>query len=101
MTMKWEPDGFKSDMARARGLGAAGHGTGHWMHQRITALAGVFLGLWMIFGLKYLIISGGGFEDAVLFVGAGLNPVFLILPVLIFMYHAALGMQVILEDYLH
>lgn len=101
MSMKWENDGFKSNMACARGLGAAHHGTGHWMHQRMTAFASIFLTLWLIFSLKHLIVMGADFHQVTLWLRTGLNPVFMILFVLAAFYHGLLGLQVILEDYIH
>ena len=101
MTMKWESDGFKGEIAKARGLGSARDGVRHWIHQRITALAGVLLLLWMTREMIGLIQTGGSYDATIAWMRSGLTPVFLILTVVTIFYHAKLGLQVVLEDYFH
>lgn len=91
---------IESDLARAKGLGSAHHGTQHWMHQRLTALAAVPLVLWLIWAVANRVVgaSYGEFTD---WLGAPHNAVLMILSIITIFYHAALGTQVIVEDYIH
>ncbi|WP_421707737.1 succinate dehydrogenase, hydrophobic membrane anchor protein [Algihabitans sp.] len=90
---------LRSPLARVRGLGSAKDGTGHWWAQRLTALALVPLTLWFVAG----VIGSVGADRGELLAWIG-HPVtaglFLLLIGATF-YHAALGVQVVIEDYLH
>lgn len=90
---------MKTPLARARGLGSAGHGSGHWLAQRITAAAAIPLCLW----LAYSIIALRGVSHAVFtgWLASPVNAVLTILFVFGVFYHAALGLQVVIEDYVH
>jgi succinate dehydrogenase / fumarate reductase, membrane anchor subunit len=101
MKLKWEESGLKSDMARARGLGSARNGMHHWLNQRITAFANVFLVGWLLFFSLQIIQSGGGYDEAIRMIAHGINPILMILVVVSIFYHAALGLQVVIEDYIH
>lgn len=88
-----------ASFARARGLGAAGHGTGHWWAQRVSAVALVPLSLWLAVAL-----AGGAAADhasLVVWLAAPLNAVLMILLLMAGFHHAALGLQVVAEDYIH
>jgi succinate dehydrogenase / fumarate reductase, membrane anchor subunit len=101
MLMKWEPGGLKSEIARARGLGTARSGVQHWLHQRITAFANIFLVGWLLWSLLHLVNSGGGAYETQKWLEAGINPVLMILTVISVFYHASIGLQVVIEDYVH
>jgi succinate dehydrogenase / fumarate reductase membrane anchor subunit len=90
---------LRSPLARARGLGSAKEGVGHWWAQRVSALALVPLVLWLVFGLA--LHATADFASVRAWVGDPLNSVLLVLLVGIVFYHAQLGLQVVLEDYLH
>lgn len=97
--MKWQDKGYKTPMARVTGLGSAKDGVGHWMHQRLTAIANAFLVLWLIWS-----ICTHDFTDYAVFTGwlaEPLNAVMMTLLIISTFYHATLGSQVIVEDYLH
>ncbi len=97
--IKWEKGGLKTPMARANGLGSAQSGTHHWLMQRVTAVGNLILGLWLIWSiLCHLDMT---YTDAVLWVSEPLNAVGMILFTLCTFYHAVLGSQVIIEDYVH
>lgn len=90
---------LRTPLSRAKGLGAAKTGAGHWMGERISAAALVPLVLWFIISLiRY---AGAPYEVVVEWVGSPVPAVLLILLIGVTAHHAALGMQVILEDYLH
>ena len=90
---------FRTPLARVRGLGSARSGTHHWWMQRLTAIALVPLSLWFVASLLSVVTAD---HTAVL---AWLHgPVVAILCsafIVAIFYHAQLGMQVVLEDYVH
>jgi succinate dehydrogenase / fumarate reductase membrane anchor subunit len=90
---------MRSDLGRVRGLGSAKDGVAHWWMQRMTALALIPLSLWFVATLVCLIDSDHA--TAIWWLGSpltlGLMSVFLIALV----YHAVLGLQVVIEDYIH
>jgi succinate dehydrogenase membrane anchor subunit len=89
----------RSIAAQARGVGSARRGTGAWRAERLTAIALVPLTLWLVASLVAL-----GSADRAAFVtwlGKPL-PALLTILLLIFAFrHAALGLQVVIEDYVH
>ncbi len=98
--VKWNKGGLKSPMARAKGLGSAKSGLDHWLMQRITAVGNLVLGLWLIYSLittPELALYTGAIE----WVSQPLHAVGLILFVISSFYHAVLGSQVVIEDYIH
>lgn len=82
-----------------RDLGAAGHGVGHWWAQRISAIALIPLLLWLVAALA----SGSATDYAALaaWLGKPVNAILLVLLLIATFHHAALGLQVIAEDYIH
>ena len=90
---------LRSPLSRVLGLGSAGSGTEHWWAQRVSAVALVLLGIWFVVALTQLPL--GSHEAVVGFVAAPLNTVLLILLAATLAYHSYLGVQVVIEDYLH
>ncbi|MDJ0920324.1 MAG: succinate dehydrogenase, hydrophobic membrane anchor protein [Henriciella sp.] len=90
---------MSTDLRKVRGLGAAGSGTGHYIHQRVTAIALLFLVPWFV----YSIIHAGkaGYEGALTWVAQPVNAILLILTLGAALYHMRLGLQVVIEDYIH
>ncbi len=99
MTMKWEKTQFKSDMARARGLGSTKSGSGHWLAQRITAISNMILMVWAICSVTSLI--GSDYESFVSWLSTPINAILMILFIISTFTHAVLGAQVVVEDYIH
>ena len=90
---------LRSRMARVRGLGSAKDGTHHWWLQRVTAIALIPLTLWFVGTL--IAATGSGHPEAVALIGHPVTATLLILAIIAGFIHAALGMQVIYEDYVH
>jgi succinate dehydrogenase / fumarate reductase membrane anchor subunit len=88
---------LRSPLRRVTGLGSARGGSAHWYAQRVTAVALVLLGLWFVFSLATL---GGASHDRVVgWLSAPLASALAVLLVLTAAYHALLGLQVVIEDY--
>jgi succinate dehydrogenase / fumarate reductase membrane anchor subunit len=88
---------LRSPLSRAIGLGSAKEGVEHWWAQRVTALALVPLAVWFVI----VVIELAG-ADRALFVDWVRHPVPAVLLVLLMtatFYHGALGLQVVIEDY--
>ena len=91
------PPRMRSPLGRAIGLGSAKQGVEHWWAQRISALALVPLAVWFV-----IAIIGLAGADRALFVDWVRHPVQAVLLVLLLIatfYHGALGLQVVIEDY--
>lgn len=90
---------MRTPLGRVRGLGSAREGTIHFWRQRLTAIANVPLVLFMI-GLIVALV-GAPYEE----VRATLANPFVTLVVILFLvsvlYHMKLGMQIVIEDYVH
>jgi succinate dehydrogenase / fumarate reductase, membrane anchor subunit len=89
----------RSPLSRAIGLGSAKSGVEHWWAQRVTAVALVPLTLWFVAS----IISHTG-SDYVSFVTWLQTPAAMVLIILLLIFlfhHSALGLQVVIEDYVH
>ncbi|MFO1089050.1 MAG: succinate dehydrogenase, hydrophobic membrane anchor protein [Hyphomicrobiales bacterium] len=90
---------LRTPLGRVRGLGAARSGVEHWWRQRLTAVVGIPLIVFLI-----LVVIGMGTADYAHTVAAIRNPwiaVSLMLAIAALAWHMQLGMQVIIEDYIH
>ncbi len=99
MKLKWDNNGIKSPLARARGLGSAKEGAEHWMGQRITAIANIPLVLWLVYSIVGL--KGASHGEFTNWLENPINAILMILMILSVFYHARLGAQVVTEDYVH
>jgi succinate dehydrogenase / fumarate reductase membrane anchor subunit len=90
---------MSTPLARVRGLGAARAGTEHFWHQRLTAVANVPLTIAFVFILIALLRRNHAAVVQIL--GSPLVAVILLLLILSITTHMRLGMQVIIEDYVH
>jgi succinate dehydrogenase / fumarate reductase membrane anchor subunit len=90
---------MRTPRRRVRGFGAAGTGSGHFWMQRVTAAANIPLALFLLALLVAL--TGTDYETARAYVAKPLIGIALILLVVSGAFHMRLGMQVIIEDYIH
>lgn len=90
---------LRSPLGRVLGLGTAKDGTSHWWGQRVSAIALLFLGLW--FAVSLATMPGFNHAEAVTFIGRPVNSILLLLLSVSLAYHSYLGVQVIIEDYMH
>ena len=89
----------RTPLSRARGLGSARSGVHHFWMQRVTAVALVPLVVWLIASLAYH--AGADYESARAFFAQPVAGALLLLLIGASAYHMKLGMQVIVEDYIH
>ncbi len=97
--MKARTVDMRTPMRRVRGLGAAHSGTQHFWRQRLTSVAGVILSLIGIVVVFTMI--GRNHAAAVQIIGSPLVTIFGLLFIVNMTYHGWLGMQVVIEDYVH
>lgn len=90
---------LRSPLARARGLGSARDGLKHWWAQRLTAIALIPLVVW--FAISLVMLSGADYAIARAWIGSPLVMVLLILTIVVGLHHGQLGLQVVIEDYIH
>ena len=90
---------LRSPLGRVLGSGSAKDGTAHWWAQRVSAAALIVLGAWFLLSLQML--PGFEHQQLILWVSRPFNSVSLILLAATLAYHSALGMQVVIEDYVH
>ena len=90
---------LRSPLGRVRGLGSAKEGVDHWWAQRLTALALIPLSVWFVISL--LGVTGADYAAVKAWVGSPVVAGLLILLIAATFYHAYLGLQVVIEDYVH
>jgi len=90
---------YRSSLARARGLGSAKHGVGHWISERVTSIALVPLVIWAVY--SGLVLSAAGYPGAVAWLRSPLNAVLSVLLIVVSFWHMHAGMRVVVEDYIH
>ena len=88
---------MSTPLARARGLGSAKSGLHHWWHQRVSAVAMVGLVSWMVVLLFSLVDAD--YQTAMNMLAHPVNATVVVLFVAVGLWHASLGLQVVLEDY--
>lgn len=88
---------LRSPLGQAKGLGSANDGLHHWWAQRVTAIALIPLTVW--FAFKVAILSMSDYQTVVECIGSPWSAALIVSLIVAAFYHAALGMQVIFEDY--
>lgn len=90
--------GYQSDLAKVKGLGASKHGFSHWWMQRLTAVLLVPTGLFVLISLMQLNTLAA--TSVLAWMQNPMNAILLLLFLLTASYHGALGLQVVVEDYI-
>jgi succinate dehydrogenase / fumarate reductase membrane anchor subunit len=90
---------IRTPIARVRGYGSARSGTTHFWHQRVTAVANVFLVTAFVVILVSLL--GRSHAAVIQILGSPFVAIVMLLMVGSVVYHMKLGMQVVIEDYVH
>jgi succinate dehydrogenase / fumarate reductase membrane anchor subunit len=90
---------LRNPLQKAHGLGSAKAGVGHWWMQRLTAVALVFLGIWFV--IMLLLCMRADFATVHAVLAQPWNAVLMIAFTTAMFWHAQLGLQVVIEDYVH
>jgi succinate dehydrogenase / fumarate reductase, membrane anchor subunit len=90
---------LRSPVARVRGLGSAKEGVHHWWMQRVTAIALIPLSVWFV--ASVVCLAGADQAAITQWLGAPFTLGALSLTLIAAFYHAVLGLQVVIEDYIH
>ncbi|TLU72822.1 succinate dehydrogenase, hydrophobic membrane anchor protein [Lichenicoccus roseus] len=88
---------MRSQLGRARGLGASKSGVEHWWVERVTAIALVPLTIWFIVSVLTLLHSDQ--PEVRQWAGRPVNTVLLLATVIMTFHHMQLGLQVVIDDY--
>jgi succinate dehydrogenase / fumarate reductase membrane anchor subunit len=90
---------MRTPLGRVRHHGASGEGTGHFIGQRVSAIALIVLATWFVLTAA-LSMKGPTYVAAIDLVSDPLNAVGLALLICVALYHMRLGLQVVIEDYI-
>ncbi|MDX1711096.1 MAG: succinate dehydrogenase, hydrophobic membrane anchor protein [Rhodovibrionaceae bacterium] len=90
---------LRTPLARVRHLGSAKSGTAHWWAQRVTAVALVPLSIWFI--ASVVALAGEDYATVAAWLGSPIPAGLMILLIVATFHHAQLGLQVVIEDYVH
>ncbi|MFC7048223.1 succinate dehydrogenase, hydrophobic membrane anchor protein [Emcibacter nanhaiensis] len=90
---------LRTPLGKVRGLGSAKNGTHHWWMQKVTAVALVPLTVWFVASLAQL--TQAPYEVALNWLSSPIPAILMVLFVTTGLYHLKLGLQVIVEDYVH
>lgn len=90
--------GNGTNIGRVRGLGAAHQGPHHWMLQRFTAIGNLLLMTWLV--ISFIMLGDFGYASVTKWLSQPLAATPMILLVISLFWHARLGLQVIVEDYM-
>jgi succinate dehydrogenase / fumarate reductase membrane anchor subunit len=94
-----DPQNMRPPLARAIGLGSAKEGVGPWWAARVSAIALVPLTLWFV--TTIIAHIGSDYATFIVWLRTPLTAILMILLLMALFYHTALGLQVVIEDYIH
>jgi succinate dehydrogenase / fumarate reductase, membrane anchor subunit len=89
----------RSPLARALGLGSATEGAEHWLAERVSAVALIPLTLWFVASI--IAHTHSDYATFVAWLRSPISTILMILLQLVLFHHTALGLQVVVEDYVH
>ena len=90
---------MRSPLARAMGLGSAKEGVREWWAERVSAVALVPLTLW--FAASIIAHTGSDYATFIAWMRTPLAATLMVLLLIALFHHTALGLQVVIEDYVH
>ena len=90
---------MRSPLGHALGLGSAKDGVEHWWLQRVTAIALAPLTVW--FAASIIVHSGNDYVTLIAWLRTPIATILMVLFLIGLFYHTALGLQVVIEDYVH
>ena len=90
---------LETPLHKVQGMGSAHSGVSHFWRQRVTAAALIPLSLW--FGVSVLGLIGAHEAATLAFLSQPLNAILMAFFVVILLFHMALGLQVVIDDYVH
>jgi succinate dehydrogenase / fumarate reductase membrane anchor subunit len=90
---------MRSALGRVRGTGSTGEATAHFWAQRMTSLALIPLSIWFAYAAVSLV--GADYATFKAWLGHHGNALLMVLFVVVLFHHAQLGLQVVIEDYVH
>jgi succinate dehydrogenase membrane anchor subunit len=90
---------YRTPLSRARGLGSAKHGVGHWISERVGAVALIPLVIWGVYSVIRL--AGLDYYGAVDWISRPVNATLMVLTIAVGFMHMQSGLRVVVEDYIH
>tara|TARA_R110002096_G_scaffold436096_2_gene667444 strand:- start:20476 stop:20850 length:375 start_codon:yes stop_codon:yes gene_type:complete len=90
---------LRSPLGKVRGLGSAKNGTHHWWMQKVTAVALIPLTIWFVSSVVQM--TQADYEVVISWMNSPIVAVLMLLFVITGIYHLKLGLQVVIEDYIH
>ncbi len=90
---------YVTALKKVRGLGSAKSGVHHWIAQRFTAILNIILSIWLFCVLGQ--VTDMDYNASYAYMSEPVNAIFALLFITSSLYHAKLGLQIIIEDYIH
>ena len=91
--------GNGTSIGKVRGLGSSHHGAHHWLVQRFTAVGNLVLALWLV--VSFVLLPDMSYATVAKWLAQPIPATAMILLVISTFWHARLGLQVLIEDYIH
>lgn len=90
---------LRTPLSHIKGLGSAKEGLGHWTMQRLTSIANMVLISWFL--ISAMTLAGADYQETRSWLASPVVASLMLLLIISVFYHAKLGLQVVIEDYVH
>ncbi len=90
---------LRTPISHIKGLGSAKEGLGHWTMQRLTGIGNAVLIIWFL--ISAMTLAGADYQETVSWLASPVTAGLMLLLIASVFYHAKLGLQVVIEDYVH